>query len=922
MDPTVPKSDTPAEEDAAHKAIRFRAYRHNFSLRDIRKGISDRRISKKLKKSKKLEDAFTAYVTGDKKGRRPRELRPRHGQLWEAAQATVHWSWRIGKWLTLTSAVLAFLNYLPGPTQHFVEFSLARTIYDIAPGVSRMPPHLETYAHSANIVDSRQSVMKAYGKRRVTDDIPAHIVQALLACEDHYFIAHERHPWYVRAFLIHGGVSWINLFGAVKDTLAGKARGASTLVMQNAKKILGNDDRTIGNKLEEIVIAYMLVSRFGKAENLKFYMNTVPVGNNLYGFSQAARSYFNRNLEEINIQQAVAIASFIPNHNRQIAIYAIVNGKTFAELSEPARRHAEQALEKINTALLYLRSIGEITETEYADWVLKDEESIRRIGFRNFKDPLYGEEEWTTWNTIREAGSKSYQIDNRKVAGPALLLDEKGDIVVQTGVDIALTEKIKEIIAGFVGSDYYRGVLRTRNINTWEYDKQEYQKRGLPVPYQDFDGFLGYLNEHITIGVIIANTRGEIIAYVGGSEFVSNSAGGDDAPSNVVIDIMSRSAKIAPGSTIKPVIAYYAMLGDRVDLSTNFADKPLEHKYVASEGREVWMPRNWYHYDGNRYMGREYSLLEAQVLSVNTIFARLYSQQPIRNAVLVGFDEIGLDYNKEDARYWPFGIGVSDVPVQQWVGLYGAFLDGYYREPSFVSRVMVNDRVVYDREQDARKRPILLFDQKQVREMEMFALYEVCNRGSGATMGSEFPFHRNLVSGKTGTESNQRCTLFVSHFNPYRDRLSRPDKTITMMVAVTTETGGLKRVGLSTEGPTKVAGRIYNHIFRQELQTMTDEVIQNAKNENAHFGNNHVYWANVNRYINEMMNGKHKNVEIRDCIIGVDGYRSAIEQILNKDNGIYTGRDDLFKELIDYYCDQEKVVSINAASPAVRTQKR
>ena len=58
--------------------------------------------------------------------------------------------------------------------------------------------------------------------------------------------------------------------------------------------------------------------------------------------------------------------------------------------------------------------------------------------------------------------------------------------------------------------------------------------------------------------------------------------------------------------------------------------------------------------------------------------------------MLIGFDKIGLEYNHEDAKYWPFGIGASEVPVQQWLGLYNAFLDGYYRQPAFVKRILVD----------------------------------------------------------------------------------------------------------------------------------------------------------------------------------------------------------------------------------------
>ena len=59
------------------------------------------------------------------------------------------------------------------------------------------------------------------------------------------------------------------------------------------------------------------------------------------------------------------------------------------------------------------------------------------------------------------------------------------------------------------------------------------------------------------------------------------------------------------------------------------------------------------------FMGREYSLTDAQLISINTIFARLYTDRAIQGAMKVGFDKVDLEYNREDAKYWPFGIGAS-----------------------------------------------------------------------------------------------------------------------------------------------------------------------------------------------------------------------------------------------------------------------
>jgi hypothetical protein len=52
------------------------------------------------------------------------------------------------------------------------------------------------------------------------------------------------------------------------------------------------------------------------------------------------------------------------------------------------------------------------------------------------------------------------------------------------------------------------------------------------------------------------------------------------------------------------------------------------------------------------------------------------------------------------------------------------------------------------------------------------------------------------------------------------------------------------------------------------------------------------------------------------AIVGIDGFEEALQQILNSSNGIYTGRDDLFGQLVDYYCNQDKLIKCKCKRPA------
>ncbi|HSR35738.1 MAG TPA: biosynthetic peptidoglycan transglycosylase, partial [Desulfurivibrionaceae bacterium] len=517
--PSTPPNGDPERKgpiDPKEQAIKYKAFRHIFTEKEIAKGLDEKAIVKKIRRSKTLAGRYQQYVEMvEEEGLGNKHLYPWHNPFNHFLFWIAYWTPKAAKWGSLALLILLAINYIPGPTQHILEVVFARAIYDTAP-VDRLPDDLENYAHSARIVDAGGAVIKSYGKRQVTQPIPAKAQKAILACEDHYLLPHPNNPWYVNAFLIHPGVSWPNLFGAVLDVFRGQTRGASTIVMQNAKKIVGNTDRTIANKLEEIILSYMMVSKFGKEKNLNFYANTVPVGANIYGFPEAAASYFKKPLAELNYQQLVAVGSFIPNHNRQIAFYEIIRGRNLEQLDPTLARHAREAMAKVNLALTYLRKLNEISEEEYRAWYLRDEDTIRRIGFRDFRSPLYGEEEWTSWNVIKEVSSRTYRINGRDVPGTQLILDERGDVVIETAVDLSLVEKIKASIATYLASPGYREALRRSNAGMWQRDQEQYQVRKLEPPYTDFDSYMEFLFQHLNVGVVAVNQKGEVVAYVGG----------------------------------------------------------------------------------------------------------------------------------------------------------------------------------------------------------------------------------------------------------------------------------------------------------------------------------------------------------------------------------------------------------------------
>jgi penicillin-binding protein 1B len=172
--------------------------------------------------------------------------------------------------------------------------------------------------------------------------VPAVLTQAVLAAEDHRFFD-------------HGGVDaravlralWVNLRrGEV-------AQGGSTLTQQLVKNLLLSPRRTWDRKLREAGLATMLEWRYGKAQILEAYLNTIYLGQHgnagIYGVGAAARSYFGKDVERLGLAEAALLAGMIRAPN-----------------SYSPAQNPDRARDRRDTVLARMRELGLIDEEDRA----------------------------------------------------------------------------------------------------------------------------------------------------------------------------------------------------------------------------------------------------------------------------------------------------------------------------------------------------------------------------------------------------------------------------------------------------------------------------------------------------------------------------------------------------------------------------
>jgi penicillin-binding protein 1A len=131
-------------------------------------------------------------------------------------------------------------------------------------------------------------------------DFPDRLVQAVLSIED-------------RRFYSHFGIDPMAIVRALRrNAEAGEiVEGGSTITQQLVKMQIVGNDRTLTRKLREALTAIWLDLRLGKEEILTRYLNNVYLGAGAHGMPAAARLYFDKRLDQLNVAEAAMLAGLI-----------------------------------------------------------------------------------------------------------------------------------------------------------------------------------------------------------------------------------------------------------------------------------------------------------------------------------------------------------------------------------------------------------------------------------------------------------------------------------------------------------------------------------------------------------------------------------------------------------------------------------
>ena len=622
------------------------------------------------------------------------------------------------------------------------------------------------------------------------DDIPEQIRDAFIAAED-------------RNFYVHTGFDARAIAVAGYEAIASRGeniRGASTITQQVMKNFLLSGDRTGERKIKELILASRVEGTLNKDQILELYLNEIFLGQNSYGVTAAAQTYFNKTLDELDLHEAAFLAALpqapssyhpVRNRDRVVARRNYVLGEMLRNgFISQAEHDAARAL-----PLLTVQS-GDIVAAR-SNMPPRDyfTDEVRRQLSSSF-----GEDEFFAGGlSIRATVDPEMQVHAAHALQRALEQYDRGlGRLRTTGETIAPDllendEAWRNALAGMelardvtLGNRWYPAVVLEVSAEEArlgiEAVADDYHAPHV-VERADISWARGSLSDNLDVGDVVYVRRvtsdsdgshvrwslrqipevqggfmamdvntGRVIAMQGGFSYQAS------------VFNRATQAQRQPGSAYKPFI-YAAALDSGFTPATIIVDAPIE----LETPQGIWRPTN----ATNQFYGPT-PVRRGIELSRNLMTVRL--AQEIGMDVVGGYAERFGVYDRAQ-QFLAASLGSQETTLFRMVAAYAMFANGGERvEPTLVDRVQ--DRwgeTVYRHDQrncvDCEERALPegrspWIASRRARVMDAVTAYQLTSMMEGVVQRGTAARTVNLpvpAAGKTGTTNEARDVWFVGY---------------------------------------------------------------------------------------------------------------------------------------------------------------
>ena len=621
------------------------------------------------------------------------------------------------------------------------------------------------------------------------EDLAPALKDALIATED------------VR-FYKHSGVDMRSLFRvAFKSIVLGNTRGGgggSTISQQLAKTLFprqvvkshfpGASKFVLAtSKFKEWITAVKLERSYTKEEILSMYMNAVFFGSNAYGIKSAARTFFNKEPKDLNIEESALLVGMV---NKPTRFNPVIN----PSLSLRRRNHVLSQMRKygflsrgqydsivqIPIQLNYktlevtaglapyfrdmLRRVMSAEEPERSDY--SSYASFREDSISWRENDLYG---WLNKNTKPDGSKYNLDRDGLKIYTPinAKMQEYAEEAVAEwlknlqpqlsrelrwkktypfaDGTDPSVIETIMRQARHW--SDRYRNMRDAgesesaidASFNT-KTDMRifSWSKRGYEDTVMTPNDSIKYYKSLLRAGLMsIEPETGYIRAYVGGADYRYFKYD----------QVMQGQRQV--GSTFKPFLYTLAMQEGFTP-----CDKVVNvpQSFVVSGGK-TWTPRST---DSQSWIGRTVTLKWGLMKSSNNISAYLMKQFSPDQLVKMAHN-MGIKCRLDPVN--SLCVGSADVPVYQMVSAFNTFPSrGVYVEPQYVIRIEDKNGNVITRFHNRKREAI----SEKTAYLMVQMMKNVVDHGTGARVRSVY-IRGGEIGGKTGTTNDNSDGWFIGY---------------------------------------------------------------------------------------------------------------------------------------------------------------
>jgi len=570
--------------------------------------------------------------------------------------------------------------------------------------LERYDPDLVTRIVSAD----DQVIQELFTTRRTlvkSNEIPPHVKKALILTEDQRFYSH----WGMNFFRTIYNIS-LNVF-------TGKIHGgASSLTQQLARSLYARIGfkQTYTRKLRELITAVQIEHTFTKEEILTMYLNTVYFGHGTYGIQAAATKYFNKNVENLTLDEGAVLVGML----RSPAYYSPIV-------------HPERSK--------HIRNV--VINNMFREKAIN---AVERNYFKSLPIRVYKPDSVATSNIAPYFGEYVRRQLEKEDEDLGIDLYRDG-LTIYTSLDTRMQAIANEVVAREL--ERVQGLFNSRMLDTTSNALAEIlEKHGLEftpdtvrLMIQDSLPMDPQIEQLLTVQAQLISLdieTGQIKAMVGGKDFNKSS--------------WNRSTQMIrqPGSSFKAFL-YTAAIDNGYPVTTTLLNQPVVIKTGVNDSVD-WRPKNY-----DLSMGGETTIREGIRRSLNLIAVRTIQELIAPAAVVEKARDMGIS-----TRLYPgdaLALGASGVYPIEMAAAYAVYPRlGIWIEP--VGILSIEDRFGGQlRSYTPERREVLGRGTSYV----MLSLLEtVANRGTGIGVRTRFRFYEP-AGGKTGTTTGFTDAWYV-----------------------------------------------------------------------------------------------------------------------------------------------------------------